>query len=268
MTGGMLPQRDDTLTVIELVPRAWQAGRQSAAPIRCRAPKSYELADFRVLGEAEGHHRRVRRGLECRAPAAGRSRAKKFQVDVTKSPIPRFDLINFQHYLYVGVQFSRGCPFNCEFCDIIELYGRVPRVEDERADAGRAAGAVRRGLSRPRRFRRRQPDRQQEGAEALPSRAHDLAARARLSVRVLDRSLDQPGRRRAAARHDEGGELLRRFRRHREPGHRDPDRDAEEAEHPAQPRRERAQDLRRRDVRHRRLHRRLRHAKRAASRRG
>jgi radical SAM superfamily enzyme YgiQ (UPF0313 family) len=48
-------------------------------------------------------------------------------VDVTRTPIPRFDLFNPKDYLYLGVQFSRGCPFNCEFCDIIELYGRVPR---------------------------------------------------------------------------------------------------------------------------------------------
>ena len=53
----------------------------------------------------------------------------KFQADVTKSPVPRFDLLNTDHYLYIGVQFSRGCPFNCEFCDIIELYGRVPRAK-------------------------------------------------------------------------------------------------------------------------------------------
>src|SRR5690606_19229950 len=55
--------------------------------------------------------------------------APKFQIDVTRSPVPRFDLLKFEHYLYVGLQFSRGCPFTCEFCDIIELYGRVPRTK-------------------------------------------------------------------------------------------------------------------------------------------
>ena len=54
---------------------------------------------------------------------------EKFTVDVTKSPMPRFDLLNFDYYLHIGVQFSRGCPFTCEFCDIIELYGRVPRAK-------------------------------------------------------------------------------------------------------------------------------------------
>jgi radical SAM superfamily enzyme YgiQ (UPF0313 family) len=38
-------------------------------------------------------------------------------------------LLKPDRYLYVGVQFSRGCPFTCEFCDIIELYGRVPRTK-------------------------------------------------------------------------------------------------------------------------------------------
>jgi radical SAM superfamily enzyme YgiQ (UPF0313 family) len=50
-------------------------------------------------------------------------------VDVTKTPIPRFDLLTFEHYLYICVQYSRGCPFTCEFCDIIELYGRNPRTK-------------------------------------------------------------------------------------------------------------------------------------------
>ena len=60
---------------------------------------------------------------------SGTFTAPKFTIDVTLSPIPRFDLLKFDHYLYVGVQYSRGCPFTCEFCDIIELYGRVPRAK-------------------------------------------------------------------------------------------------------------------------------------------
>jgi len=55
--------------------------------------------------------------------------APKFKADVTKTPVPRFDLLHRSDYLYFAVQFSRGCPFNCEFCDIIELYGRRPRVK-------------------------------------------------------------------------------------------------------------------------------------------
>lgn len=49
--------------------------------------------------------------------------------DVTKSPIPRFDLLDLDAYLAITVQFSRGCPFQCEFCDIINLYGRKPRTK-------------------------------------------------------------------------------------------------------------------------------------------
>jgi radical SAM superfamily enzyme YgiQ (UPF0313 family) len=49
--------------------------------------------------------------------------------DVTRSPIPRYDLLRVEAYQSIGVQFSRGCPFNCEFCDIIEVFGRVPRTK-------------------------------------------------------------------------------------------------------------------------------------------
>jgi len=49
--------------------------------------------------------------------------------DVTLTPQPRFDLLDLDAYLLMTLQFSRGCPFQCEFCDIINLFGRKPRTK-------------------------------------------------------------------------------------------------------------------------------------------
>ena len=49
--------------------------------------------------------------------------------DITKTPPPRYDLIDVNAYGSMALQFSRGCPFNCEFCDITKLFGRVPRTK-------------------------------------------------------------------------------------------------------------------------------------------
>ena len=51
------------------------------------------------------------------------------QTDITQSPVPRYDLIRLEDYGSMAVQFSRGCPFDCEFCDITKLFGRVPRTK-------------------------------------------------------------------------------------------------------------------------------------------
>ncbi len=50
--------------------------------------------------------------------------------DVTQSPMPRFDLLRRDDYALMAIQFSRGCPFQCEFCDIITLYGRKARTKE------------------------------------------------------------------------------------------------------------------------------------------
>jgi radical SAM superfamily enzyme YgiQ (UPF0313 family) len=49
--------------------------------------------------------------------------------DLTNAPSPRFDLLKVDRYHALTIQFARGCPFNCEFCDIIVLYGRRPRTK-------------------------------------------------------------------------------------------------------------------------------------------
>lgn len=51
------------------------------------------------------------------------------KADITKTPIPRFDLMDLTQYFLIPMQFSRGCPFNCEFCDIIEMVGRKVRTK-------------------------------------------------------------------------------------------------------------------------------------------
>ncbi|AMA56932.1 MULTISPECIES: B12-binding domain-containing radical SAM protein [unclassified Bradyrhizobium] len=126
-TGGMMPQQADTLRLIELC-RAAGKPVVVGGPDPTSSPHLYERADFRVLGEAESVIDDFIAAWESGA-RSGTFTAPKFQADVTKTPVPRFDLLKFDDYLYLGVQYSRGCPFTCEFCDIIELYGRVPRTK-------------------------------------------------------------------------------------------------------------------------------------------
>ncbi len=54
---------------------------------------------------------------------------EKRKPDITIAPPPRYDLINIHEYGSMALQFSRGCPFDCEFCDITKLFGRVPRTK-------------------------------------------------------------------------------------------------------------------------------------------
>jgi radical SAM superfamily enzyme YgiQ (UPF0313 family) len=69
--------------------------------------------------------------------------------DITKTPIPRFDLVKHRHYTTMSLQYSRGCPFNCEFCDIIELFGRVPRTKEPEQFLAELNGLYRTGYRGP-----------------------------------------------------------------------------------------------------------------------
>ncbi|HTP13823.1 MAG TPA: B12-binding domain-containing radical SAM protein [Bacteroidota bacterium] len=52
-------------------------------------------------------------------------------ADVTTTPIPLWELANLRHYSSMNIQYSRGCPYDCDFCDITVLYGRVPRTKSK-----------------------------------------------------------------------------------------------------------------------------------------
>ncbi|TAK56076.1 MAG: B12-binding domain-containing radical SAM protein, partial [Bacteroidetes bacterium] len=50
-------------------------------------------------------------------------------ADITTTPVPLWELIDFKQYATMNIQYSRGCPYDCEFCDITVLYGRKPRTK-------------------------------------------------------------------------------------------------------------------------------------------
>lgn len=85
-------------------------------------------ADFLILDEGEITLPLFVEAIQ-RGDRQGIFRANGEKPSVTETPIPRFDLLEFNAYDSMSVQFSRGCPFQCEFCDIIVLYGRKPRTK-------------------------------------------------------------------------------------------------------------------------------------------
>jgi radical SAM superfamily enzyme YgiQ (UPF0313 family) len=126
MAGGMIPQQRSLNSLIELC--HWRGKRIAVGgQDPTSQPDVYATADFLVLDEGEMTIPKFLADLEAGA-TRGTYRSEE-KPDVTLTPVPRFDLLDLTKYLHVGVQFSRGCPFNCEFCDIIELYGRKPRTK-------------------------------------------------------------------------------------------------------------------------------------------
>jgi len=100
-------------------------------PFASSTPDAPELrqADFLILDEGEVT---IPHFLDALAwgETRGCFRSGGIRADVSCSPVPRFDLLDRSAYNVMAVQFSRGCPFQCEFCDIIVLYGRRPRTKE------------------------------------------------------------------------------------------------------------------------------------------
>src|ERR1700675_3599399 len=83
------------------------------------------LADHVVRGEADEMFGEI--ALDLERGSARRLYSITEKPDVSRTPVPRFDLLALNKYAFMSVQFSRGCPFTWEFCDIITIHGRRPR---------------------------------------------------------------------------------------------------------------------------------------------
>lgn len=86
--------------------------------------------DYLILGEAEESFPRF---LEDYGQGRAQPRYEASRKpDLDRAPVPRFDLLPMKKYDTVPIQFSRGCPFDCEFCDIVQLFGRTVRTKSPR----------------------------------------------------------------------------------------------------------------------------------------
>ncbi len=124
LTGGMLPQQIGILDIINFSHQK-QKPVVVGGPDPTSQPNLYQSADYLVLGEGE-----ITIPIWLRDLANGSKKGEYFPsdfADMTKAVVPRYDLIKFNNYIHLNIQFTRGCPFSCEFCDIVELYGRKPR---------------------------------------------------------------------------------------------------------------------------------------------
>jgi radical SAM superfamily enzyme YgiQ (UPF0313 family) len=127
MVSGMRVQKDD---IRETLLRARALGKRTiiGGPFASSEPELLlRLADHVVVGEPDEAFPEIASDLE--RGSARRLYVVKEKPDVSKTPLPRFDLLKIDKYASMAVQFSRGCPFQCEFCDIITIYGRKPRTK-------------------------------------------------------------------------------------------------------------------------------------------
>lgn len=123
---GMLAQQESLHSVVK---QAKALGKivVLGGPYVTSTIKELPDADYIFQGEAESTLPQFFADLE-RGEAVRVYKAAQ-RPSMAISPIPDFGLVNPKWYSSMSIQYSRGCPFSCEFCDIIEIYGRVPRTK-------------------------------------------------------------------------------------------------------------------------------------------
>jgi radical SAM superfamily enzyme YgiQ (UPF0313 family) len=127
LVSAMSVQKESVQGVIE---RCKAAGVRIVAggPLFTTDYEAFGMVDHLVLNEAEIT---LPRFLEdFRNGVAGHVYTTDQWADIRKTTIPLWGLVNMKRYASINIQYSRGCPFNCEFCDITLLCGRAPRTKD------------------------------------------------------------------------------------------------------------------------------------------
>lgn len=117
-------------SVREVIARCKNLGTKLVAggPLFTTGYEEFDEIDHLVLGEAEVTLPPFLQDLE--RGCAQHIYASEERPDITQTPIPLWSLIDLKKYSSMSIQYSRGCPFNCEFCDIIVLNGHKPRTKD------------------------------------------------------------------------------------------------------------------------------------------
>jgi radical SAM superfamily enzyme YgiQ (UPF0313 family) len=126
LLSGMLVHRDGLLNILARC-RARGLRTVVGGPATSSLQELGHHADTVVIGEAETVVPGLARDLED-GRAAPVYKASELP-SLNRSPLPDLSLINLKYYSAMAIQYSRGCPFTCEFCDIIEIYGRRPRTK-------------------------------------------------------------------------------------------------------------------------------------------
>lgn len=123
----MLPQRQVALSLINKISKM---GKKVVVggPDPSSVPHLYQQVDYLFVGEVENTFSLFLKDIND-GKGSGRYQMGAFRPDLSLTPTPRFDLLKIDRYLQLSLQFSRGCPYNCEFCDAIAMFGRVPRTK-------------------------------------------------------------------------------------------------------------------------------------------